>query len=78
MNFANVDQILGNIKRYTDNSPKIQYATFTDLHKMFGGGNGASPHSLFNTVYSGDMFVYDESNGDNWAGFFGSKPELKY
>ena len=45
---------------------------------MYGGGNGASPHSLFNTVYSGDMLVYDESNGDNWSGFFGSKPELKY
>ena len=24
------------------------------------------------------MFVYEESNGDNWSGFYGSKPELKY
>ena len=24
------------------------------------------------------MFVYDEENGDNWSGYFGSKPELKY
>ena len=24
------------------------------------------------------MFVYDEENGDNWSGFYGSKPELKH
>ena len=24
------------------------------------------------------MFVYDESNGDIWSGFFGSKPDFKY
>ena len=23
------------------------------------------------------MFVYDEKNGDNWSGYYGSKPELK-
>ncbi len=58
MNFANVDQILNNIRRYTDNTPKIEYATFTDLHKLYGAG-APSSHPLFNKVYSGDMFVYD-------------------
>lgn len=24
------------------------------------------------------MFVYDEKNGDNWSGYYGSKPDLKY
>jgi len=24
------------------------------------------------------MFVYDQTNGDNWSGYFGSKPDLKY
>ena len=24
------------------------------------------------------MVVYDEANGDNWSGFYGSKPELKH
>ena len=75
MNFANVDQILDNIRRYTKNTPNIEYASFTDLHKLYGG---ESPHALFNKVYSGDMFVYDQENGDNWSGYFGSKPDLKY
>ncbi len=34
-------------------------------------------HHSFQNVYRGDMFVYDESNGDIWSGFYGSKPDFK-
>ena len=34
-------------------------------------------HPHFDKVYSGDMLVYDEKNGDNWSGYYGSKPFLK-
>ena len=71
-------QILNNVLRYTENTPNIEYATFTDMHRLYGGGTIGKANSLFNKVYSGDMFVYDQENGDNWSGFYGSKPDLKY
>ena len=67
------------MQRYLNNSLTIKFATFNDLHNIYGGKDGKVAHSDFhNKVYSGDLFVYDEKNGDNWSGYFGSKPELKH
>ncbi|CDW74179.1 alpha-mannosidase [Stylonychia lemnae] len=77
-NFGNVHLIIKNLMRYYDDKINIKFATFTDLHKQFGGVEaGREPHLDFSKIYKGDMLPYDESNGDAWTGFYGSRPELK-
>lgn len=63
-NFDYLDQVLG---LYTD----IRYSLLSDYLKDFDGKEKEL------TTFDGDFFVYDESNGDNWSGYFTTKPLLK-
>lgn len=69
--FSHLETVLNNVERYLEHSMKIEFTTLKGLNEKF------HDHFHFDKVYKGDMFVYNQENGDEWSGYFGSKPDLK-
>jgi len=69
--FSNLETVLRNVERYLENHLKIEFTTLSALDDKF------HDHFHFDKVYKGDMFVYSQDTGDEWSGYFGSKPDLK-